>query len=428
MPARTWAPLSFRSSTRRLSARTPMPWFRCSLLAFLLALACAPKGPDPETPAPVKPNIDPGRVSTSPPETPPPGKEPEAEESAQPMVPPEAAYSHGWMALGSTGVERFLQQHPTYDGRGVIIGILDTGVDPGVAGLMKTSTDAPKLLDLRDFSQEGSVPLKPVTPSGDSIEIGGKRLAGFGRVAALNASGPYLGGSIRELPLGDSPGADLNGNGSSTDTLPILVTRATDGWVLLADTDGDGSLAGERPVHDYLVARESFGWAQKGRPARLNLAVNFSSGPGTPQLDLVFDSYSHGTHVAGIAAGHDMYGVTGFNGVAPGAQLLGLKIANSAQGSITTTGSLVRAAEYSIRFAQQRRLPLVLNLSFGVGNEIEGTARADAMVDSVLAANPAVVFVVSAGNDGPGLSTMGIPGSAQKGISVGATLPSSFLP
>jgi len=123
-----------------------------------------------------------------------------------------------------------------------------------------------------------------------------------------------------------------------------------------------------------------------------------------------------------------MYGVTGFNGVAPGAQLLGLKIANSAQGSITTTGSLLRAIDYCIRFARQRRLPLVLNLSFGVGNEIEGTARADTMVDSVLAANPSVVFVISAGNDGPGLSTMGFPGSARRGISVGATLPSSFLP
>jgi tripeptidyl-peptidase-2 len=405
-----------------------MPWIRCSLLVVLFALACAPKPPDSESPAPVKPNIDPGRVSTPAAETPPPGKEPEAEDPPQPMVPPEAAYSHGWMALGSTGVETFLRQHPTYDGRGVIIGILDTGVDPGVAGLLKTTTDAPKLLDARDFSHEGTVPLKPVTPTGDSVEIGGRHLRGFGRVAALNARGPYFGGVIRELPLGEPPASDLNGNGSDSDTLPVLVTRATDGWVLLADTDGDGSLAGERPVHDYLVARESFGWAARGRAPRLNLAANFSSGPGAPQLDLVFDTFSHGTHVAGIAAGHDMYGVTGFNGVAPGAQLLGLKIANSAQGSITTTGSLIRAIDYAIRFAQQRRLPLVLNLSFGVGNEIEGTARIDQIVDSVLAANPALVFAISAGNDGPGLSTMGFPGSARRSISVGATLPSTFLP
>jgi hypothetical protein len=70
----------------------------------------------------------------------------------------------------------------------------------------------------------------------------------------------------------------------------------------------------------------------------------------------------------------------------------------------------------------------VLNLSFGVGNELEGTARIDAMVDSVLARHPEIVFTIAAGNDGPGLSTVGFPGSARRSISIGATLPSSFLP
>src|SRR5918998_1709177 len=84
--------------------------------------------------------------------------------------------------------------------------------------------------------------------------------------------------------------------------------------------------------------------------------------------------------------------------------------------------------DYAIRFAAARRLPLVLNLSFGVGNEVEGQARIDAIIDSVLAAHPDIVFTISAGNDGPGLSTVGFPGSARRSISIGATLPSSFLP
>ena len=255
-----------------------------------------------------------------------------ATDSVQRLAPPEVAYAHGWMPLASTGVDRFLRAHPDYDGRGVLIGILDTGIDPGVPGLATTSTGGPKVLDLRDFSGEGAVPLTRVTPNADSVVVGGRTLRGFGRVAALSTAGPYYGGTIAEIPLGAPPASDLNGNGAVRDTLPVIVVKATDGWVLLADTDGDGSFAGERPVHDFLIGRETFGWSAKGAAPKVNLAANFSDDAGAPRLDLYFDTGFHGTHVAGIAAGHDIYGVSGFDGVAPGAQLLGLKIANSAQG------------------------------------------------------------------------------------------------
>jgi len=389
-----------------------------------LILACAPARKEPE-PAIPKPNIDPGRVNR--PQAALPAPTPPAD-SVQRLVPPQAAYAHGWMPLASTGVDRFLRAHPTYDGRGVLIAILDTGIDPGVPGLNTTTTGDPKIPDLRDFSDEGAVSLQPVAPSGDSVAIAGHRLGGFGRIRALNTTGPYYAGTISEIPLGQPPASDVNGNGTVGDTLPIVVTRASDGWVLFADTDGDGSLAGERPVHDYLLGRETFGWAPRGRTPKLTIAANLSDSAGTPRLDLVFDTFGHGTHVSGIAAAHDLYGVPGFDGVAPGAQLLGLKIAKGAQGGITTTGSILRAMDYAVRFAATRRLPLVINLSFGVGNEIEGEARIDHLIDSVLTAHPDLVCTISAGNDGPGLSTVGFPGSANLAISLGATLPSSFLP
>ena len=382
-----------------------------SLVLTALGAACA--GGAPRAGAPPTPAAAPPVVAA------PPAPADATPERAQPALPPPVAFMAGLMPLKSTGVDQFRAKHPTYDGRGVLIGILDTGVDPGVDGLITTSTGASKIVELRDFSDEGRVALSAVVPSGDgTVSVGGRKLSGAGRIGRLTSATTWYAGQLAELPLGKPPAADLNGNGTNTDVFPVIVVKAPDGWVAFLDSNLNGSFEDEMPLHDYRQGRETIALGAKP----ITLAANFDETAGVPKLDLIFDNGGHGTHVAGIAAGHNLFNVAGFDGVAPGAQLLGLKIANSARGGISVNGSMQRAMEYAARYAEQRNLPLVLNLSFGVGNEVEGRAVIDSIVDAFLVAHPAVVFTISAGNDGPGLSTVGFPGSADLALSIGAVL------
>jgi len=404
-------------------------------LPFLAALAaaCAPAAPPPAV-EPV-----PSATAAAPQPAPEPAAQPvprpaPAPERAHPVAPPLVAYRLGLMPLASSGADAFRAVHPTSDGRGILVAILDSGVDPAVLGLQSTTTGAPKLLDLRNFSGEGDVALEPVSAdtAGRIALPGGLVVSGAATVRAAAVSPHLFGGVLRELPFGDVPAADLDGNGDNRGRFGVVVVRGPSGWLAFVDTNGDGTLADETAVADFLARREWFtfrsGTIARGR-GPVAVAVNLGDDPthpDRPRLSFVMDTAGHGTHVAGIAAGHDLYGVPGFDGLAPGAQLLGLKIADDARGGVSTDGSMIRAMEYAARFAEQRHLPLVLNMSFGIGNEVEGTAAMDSLVDAFLLRHPDVVFAISAGNDGPGLSTMGLPASAELALTVGAVYPASF--
>ena len=136
-----------------------------------------------------------------------------------------------------------------------------------------------------------------------------------------------------------------------------------------------------------------------------------------------YDDYGHGTHVAGLIAGNGSLSGGQYQGVAPGARLIGLKVLDS-QGA-GYASDIISALEFAIRNKALLGID-VINMS--LGHPIYESAATDPLV---LAVNQAVahgiVVVVSAGNIGINKATgqvgyAGItsPGNALGAITVGA--------
>ena len=121
----------------------------------------------------------------------------------------------------------------------------------------------------------------------------------------------------------------------------------------------------------------------------------------------------HGTHVAGIIAANGK-----IKGVAPEAKIVAYRALGPGGGG--TTEQVLAAIDQAIKDKVD-----IVNLS--LGNEINGP---DLPISLALnrAVDRGIVAVAASGNSGPGVWSVGSPGTASKAISVGASTPTLDTP
>lgn len=366
-----------------------------------------------------------------------------------------------------TRADEFLAQYPSYDGRTTVVAILDTGVDVGAIGLQTTSDGKPKVIDIIDATGAGDVDtslvLEPVDhqltlPSGKVVTLNpswqppsGKfhvgTLAAFdlfprplvdrvkkdrrekfdiAQREAVNTVQQHLAqwaqhhapttsdaAALRRKKNLQAQAAQLEAlDKSYQDVGPVYdAVVFFDGthWRAALDTNEDGDLAQAKALTNYRVEREHGTFSVE---SQFNYALNVYDEGKT--LSVVCDAGAHGTHVAGIVAAHHP-DQPACNGVAPGAQIVSVKIGDARLGSMETSSALARAI-----FAMIEAKVDVINMSYGEYASEHNSGRLVELLKELVDEHN-IVFVCSAGNNGPALGTVGSPGGTSSALlSVGA--------
>ena len=372
------------------------------------------------------------------------------------------------MPKKETGAEAFLKAHPQFDGRGVVVAVFDTGVDPGAPGLQTTPDGRPKIVDVVDGSGSGDIETTTVRELKDGSLTGltGRELTlpkewksrdgkyRLGLAEAYRLFPRDLVGRLKskrreqwdiqqrkhraelEKALKDWDAAhpkpdekifaereDLEARlaglkslqGSYRDPGPLydcLVFHDGKHWQAAVDTDEDGDFTDEKLMTNFRTLRQYGTFAGE---AQLNFATNIYQEGAL--LSLVVDCGAHGTHVAGIVAAH-FPDQPELNGIAPGAQIVSVKIGDTRLGSSSTGTGTMRG----LITVLQNKCDLI-NMSYGGAAPRPDVGRIYNEYSQIVNRH-GVIFVSSAGNNGPALSSVGSPGgttSALLGIGASVT-------
>jgi subtilisin family serine protease len=321
-----------------------------------------------------------------------------------------------YMPTRDTKAAQFVNAHPTWDGRGVTIGIVDTGISLDHPSLTTTSTGERKIVDW----VTGTDPVGDNDPTWINMQdqVSGATFTWNGNTYTAPAAGSYRIGAIneRDSRLGGELGNDLNRDGNpagSSGTFAILWNTSTnDVWV---DTNQNRSFADQAAMRNY-AQRFDVGYFGTDNPAtaiaeRLPFVVQ-TDGP-SKYVNIGIVSAAHGSHVAGIAAGNSLFGGS-MSGAAPGAKIV------SSRACLFVAGCTAHALFEGMIFVAKQENVDVINMSIGGLPALNAGQNARCALYDRLIEQSSVQMFISMGNDGPGVNTAGDPGLCGKVLGLGA--------
>ena len=151
-----------------------------------------------------------------------------------------------------------------------------------------------------------------------------------------------------------------------------------------------------------------------GRPGALLHGPDFSAEGSDPDL-AGLDTFGHGTHLAGVIAGHDALG--GFEGIAPGARVISVKVAGA--DGVTSLGQVLAGMDW-VRANRDALGIRVINLSLGTPDT--GDYRRDPLAWAAEQLwKDGIAVVAAAGNEGAEARVLDMPAADPYVIAVGAT-------
>ena len=329
-----------------------------------------------------------------------------------------------YLPSAAIGAPQFIASHPTFDGRGVVVGIIDTNIDLLLPELQTAKTldgkTVPKFADIVASARNAIVPIDDASHISGYMQVtmqtqvstNDSKVTYQNRNYTAPADGKYRIGTLNERT--PSSTGDLNRDGNPDGSNPlfdVLWNESTN--MVWVDTNQNLNFADEKPMTDYNVRHDIGVFGKDDPKTAVRETVGF-----TIQADarlrsvFVIPGYGlHGTGVTGSAFGGGFFGGK-IDGVAPGAQIISVP---SGRGPRQTAGVL----ESVISAMKDPRVDLV-TIQFGNSlPENDGGATFSIIADRLTRRYQKLIFA-GAGNSTDRLNAIGSPADARETMAVGS--------